>query len=116
MAAPLEGPGLAREYYRAIDAGDYDALADVLAPEFVQYRPDRTIRGREQFVAFMRNDRPDHETVHAVSAIYSTTSASDRGVAVEGQLLRASGEAWFGFVDVFDIDGGRFVALRTYTD
>lgn len=115
MDAHLEGPALARAYYRAIDGEDYEALADLLAPEFVHRRPDRTLRGREEFVSFMRDERPEQETVHEVAAIYASIEAEERNVAVEGELLHANGEPWFGFVDVFEVDGDRFVELRTYS-
>lgn len=59
-----------RSYYDAIDAGDYDALASLLCPDFVQRRPDRTLRGREAFVSFMRDDRPRTDTIHVVDGVY----------------------------------------------
>jgi len=101
----------AREYYRAIDEGDYDALADLLAPGFVHDRPDRTLDGRERFVRFMRQERPETDTTHEVDAVYR----NDAGVAVEGRLLRADGSEWFGFVDVFRVADGRLTGLTTYT-
>jgi len=107
---------LVREYYRAIDDGDYDALEAVLAPEFVQHRPDRELSGRERFVTFMRDERPETDTTHVVDATFTR----EGGVAAEGRLLRADGSEWFGFVDVFgvgnDSGGGRLTSLRTYTD
>ncbi|MFB6172081.1 MAG: nuclear transport factor 2 family protein [Haloarculaceae archaeon] len=103
---------LARAYYRAIDDGDYDALADLLVPEFAQERPDRTLAGRERFVSFMREERPDPDTTHAVDAVF----VRGGGVAVEGRLLRADGTEWFGFVDVFEVKRGAIAGLRTYTD
>jgi len=104
---------LAREYYRAIDAGDYDALAAVLHPEFVQERGDRTLEGREAFVRFMREERPVTDTTHDVDAVYKGPG----GVAVRGRLLRDDGSTWFGFCDVFDVDvgTGRLTGLRTFT-
>lgn len=101
----------ARVYYRAIDVGDYEALADVLAPDFHHERGDRTIEGREAFVRFMREERPETDTTHEVDAVFVCAN----GVAVEGRLLRADGSLWFGFVDVFDADDGELTALRTYT-
>jgi len=106
-----ESGALAREYYRAIDDGAYDALASVLHPEFVQERSDRTLAGREAFVRFMREDRPETDTVHEVDAVYEGPG----GVAVRGRLLRNDGSEWFGFCDVFDVDGGRLTRLRTFT-
>lgn len=60
----------ARAYYRALDEGDYEALADLLAPGFVQERPDLTLEGRERFVRFVREERPRRDTSHAVDAVY----------------------------------------------
>jgi ketosteroid isomerase-like protein len=113
----MDAETAAREYYRTIDAGEYDALAALLSPGFVHHRPDREIEGRETFVRFMHEERPDADTTHAVEAVYAESAgdARDTDVAVRGRLLRADGEAWFGFVDVFAVEDGRFVGLRTYT-
>jgi ketosteroid isomerase-like protein len=62
-------------YYDALDAGDYDALRGLLAPEFVQRRPDRSFESREAFVRFMRDDRPQTDTAHAVDAVYVEAGA-----------------------------------------
>ena len=101
---------LARAYYDALDAGEYERLASLLAPDFVQRRPDRTFEGRERFVAFMRDERPNTDTTHAVDRVY----AAGPGVAVRGRLLDADGEELFAFVDVFDSDGETLTALETY--
>ncbi len=101
----------ARAYYRAIDDGDYEALRDVLAEGFTQERGDRTIEGREAFVRFMREERPETDTTHAVDAVLGDGDL----VAVEGRLLRADGSRWFGFVDVFEVADGELAALRTCT-
>ncbi|MFC7070434.1 nuclear transport factor 2 family protein [Halobaculum lipolyticum] len=135
-----------RAYYRAIDDGEYDDLAALLAPGFVHDRPDRTLSGRASFVRFMREERPRTDTEHAVDAVYrrsrddadgagedasdgdaSDADASDADaaeVAVRGRLLDAAdGTALFGFVDVFRVgesagtDGRTgVVRLTTYTD
>ncbi|WP_336135019.1 nuclear transport factor 2 family protein [Natronomonas amylolytica] len=110
----MDGPALAREYYRAIDDGDYEALRDALAAEFVHRRPDMTIEGREEFVSFMRSDRPDTETEHVLDAVYGT--ANDNRVAAEGRLLRADGGVWFRFVDTFELGERGIRGIRTYTD
>ena len=111
----MNGPDAAREYYRAIDEGDYAALSDLIADGFVHGRPDRTIEGREEFVAFMRSGRPETDTEHVLEAIYEAT-AGDR-VAAEGRLVAPDGTEWFGFVDVFVVDDDDGITrLRTYTD
>ncbi|MFC6989649.1 nuclear transport factor 2 family protein [Haloplanus sp. GCM10025708] len=98
-------------YYEALDSGAYDRLADLLAPDFVQHRPDRTLDGRERFVAFMRDDRPVTDTTHAVDAVYEGNTE----VAVRGRLRDADGETLVSFVDVFGFEGGRVATLWTYT-
>jgi len=108
---PTDDPArLVRAYYDALDTGDYDRLATLLAPEFVQQRPDRTFEGRGRFVAFMRDERPMTDTSHAVDAVYP----DGPGVAVHGRLLDADGDEVFAFVDVFSVADGRLTALETY--
>lgn len=102
---------LAREYYRAIDDHDYDALDDVLAPEFSHDRPDRTIDSRESFVRFMREERPETETSHEIADVFQ----NEHGVAVRGTLTRENGEEWFEFVDVFTVENAMLVSLKTYS-
>jgi len=112
---PERGPeSLARTYYESIDAGDYDRLGDLLAPDFAHVRGDRTIEGRDAFVRFMREERPDAETSHEVDVVYATTSSDS--VAVRGRLFRADGSVWFGFVDVFAVEEGRLARLTTYVN
>lgn len=122
----------ARAYYRALDEHDYGALSTLLAPGFVQERPDTTLEGRERFVRFMREERPQTETTHAVDAVY--VAGDDRpapdgpghaddaaageeieAVAVRGRLLGADGGPIAGFVDVFSIGPDGVVRLDTYT-
>jgi ketosteroid isomerase-like protein len=110
----MDGVTLVREYYRSIDEKEYATLTDVLAGGFVHRRPDRTVEGREEFVAFMRDDRPDRDTEHELGAIY-TERDGDR-IAAEGRLLRADGSEWFGFVDSFEVGSGGILEVRTYTD
>jgi ketosteroid isomerase-like protein len=93
---------LARAYYDAIDAGDYDRFESLLAPGVVHERPDRTIVDRETLVGFMRDDRPSKDTAHEVEAVYADESGEE--VAVRGRLLDADGAPMFAFVDVFDVE------------
>ena len=102
---------LARAYYEAIDADEYERLRGLLADDFRQERSDTTLDGADTFVQFMREERPEADTTHAVEAVYE----SDDGVAVEGVLRRADGSVWFRFVDVFRVEDGHIVFLRTYT-
>ncbi|SEH57049.1 MULTISPECIES: nuclear transport factor 2 family protein [Halopenitus] len=103
----------ARRYYEAIDEARYEDLRTLLDAEFVHDRPDRTLRGRDRFVEFMREDRPRTDTSHAIDDVY----ANGDDVAVHGRLLAASGEPLFAFVDVFETaeNGRGFASLRTYT-
>ena len=105
----MDAAGLAQAYYDAIDDGEYDALAALLAPEFEHVRPDRTLSGREAFVSFMRDDRPKTNTRHVVDAVYEGRD----GVAARGRLLDTDGEL-FAFVDVFEVAEGDIAGLRTY--
>ncbi|AXG05639.1 DUF4440 domain-containing protein [Haloplanus rubicundus] len=102
-----------RDYYDAIDAGDYDRLRDLLAPGFVQRRPDRTFDGRDRFVEFMREDRPRTDTEHVVEAVGVDSDVST--VFVEGRLRTADGDDLFGFVDVHRVGDAGIESLRTYT-
>ena len=118
---------VARASYEAIDDGAYAELSDLLAPGFRQVRGDRAIEGRDAFVRFMREGRPETDTTHAVDAVYrtddGTTARAEEGhaqgsdeVAVRGRLLRPDGAVWFGFVDVFEVVDGRLARLVTYTN
>ena len=113
-----------RSYYAALDGGDYAALREILAADFVQRRPDRSFEGREAFVAFVREERPLTDTSHAIDAVYASPPAEEADgksprsseFAVRGRLLDADGGERFGFVDVHRLSGGRIAELRTYTD
>ncbi len=109
----MDGVSLAREYYRSIDDDEYETLVRILGGGFVHRRPDRTIEGREEFVAFMRGGRPEQETTHVVESIYA---AEDGDIAAEGELFDSDGEPWFRFVDIFEIGPGGIESIRTYTD
>jgi ketosteroid isomerase-like protein len=109
----MDDTALAREYYRAIDDDDHAALSDVLAGGFVHERPDGTLEGREEFVAFMRSGRPETDTEHVLEAVYED---GEGRVAAEGRLLAPDGTEWFGFVDTFVVGDGGIGRLRTYTD
>ncbi|MDZ7700926.1 MAG: nuclear transport factor 2 family protein [Halobacteriales archaeon] len=60
---------LVRGHYRDLDAGDYEGLAARLAEEFRHVRGDMTLEGRDRFVRFMREERPETDTTHAVDAV-----------------------------------------------
>ena len=100
-------------YYEAIDAGDYEAFADLLAPGVVHDRPDRTIEGKETLVGFMRDDRPNKGTSHEILASFEKREGD--AVAVEGRLLDSNGNEMFCFVDAFSVEDGKIAEIRTYT-
>jgi ketosteroid isomerase-like protein len=112
MSEPPSAPvDQARAYYRALDEGDYDLLSALLTEGFVHDRPDRTIEGRERFVRFMREERPQTDTTHPVETVFEGAGA----VAVRGRLLDADGDCIVGFVDVFEFAGDRVDRIETYT-
>jgi ketosteroid isomerase-like protein len=106
-------PDAARAYYRALDGDDYELLVDLLAPGFVHDRPDQTIEGRDQFVQFMREERPLTDTSHPVDCVYRTQEESE--VAVRGRLLDPDGEVIVRFVDVFAFDDDGISRIDTFT-
>lgn len=110
---------LVRRYYDALDDHAYDALTDLLAPGFVQRRPDRRFEDRTAFVRFMREERPATDTSHEIVEVVvdRTTEAPTTGslVAVRGRLLDGDGALLFEFADHFEIKSGSIVRLETYT-
>jgi ketosteroid isomerase-like protein len=119
----MEPTTLVRQYYEAIDETEYETLASLLAPDFRQERPDRTFEGRDSFVDFMRDRRPETETIHEVRRVFESRDAVDStgvdggtaSVAVEGTVYHDTGEVFFSFVDVFDVSEDAISHLRTYT-
>ncbi|RQH01211.1 nuclear transport factor 2 family protein [Natrarchaeobius oligotrophus] len=99
-----------RRYYDALDDHDYDVLEEILAPGFVQRRPDRTFESRESFVRFMRDERPNPETTHELVAVVDGGDT----VAARGRLLD-SGRELFEFADFFELETGRITELETYS-
>lgn len=113
---------LVERYYDAIDDGDGEALASVLAPAFRHNRPDRTIEGRERFVTFMLQERPRMDTVHAIDTVFlpqdsdpDHESHEEEAVAVHGRLFGDDGEELFAFVDLFTVSEDGIQQLRTFT-
>lgn len=107
----MDADRIAREYYRALDTDSYAALTDLLAPGFVHVRPDRTFDGVDQFIRFMRDDRPITGTTHDISNMYYGAE----GVAAIGALTR-NDRTLMRFVDVFAINTDGITAIETYTD
>jgi len=103
-------------YYDAIDAGDYDRLRALLASEFVQRRPDRTLDGPDQFVRFMREERPRTDTEHVLDAVGDDGNDGETTVFAQGRLRGNDGTDMFGFVDVHRVGDDGIESLTTYTD
>ena len=102
---------LVRRYYEALDDGEYGDLELILAPGFIQHRPDRTFESRREFVAFMREGRPNTDTRHELRDL--EVSEEGERVVVRGRLFDADGEQLFEFVDRFSLEGGQVVHLET---
>lgn len=125
MTGHKTGEALAREYYRALDAGDYDGLSALLASSFTHDRPEMTLEGRDRFVDFMREERPNPDTTHPVDAVYAVDGGVSRAgeanddatgeLVVQGRLLDSDGGCIVGFVDVFAFSDGRISSIYTYT-
>lgn len=106
----MEPKALVRQYYDALDHHEYGVLEDVLAPEFVQRRPDRTFESRESFVRFMREDRPNPDTSHELEAVIVDGGwVATRGRVLDGERIL------FEFADFFDLEEGRITELETYS-
>lgn len=110
--AAVDMPAPVSQYYDAIDADEYAALASVLQPAFVHVRPDRTIRGRDAFVQFMRESRPRNDTEHRIDASYR---GNDGSVAIQGTLATETGESLFAFVDLIELTESQLRSVWTYT-
>ncbi|APW97494.1 DUF4440 domain-containing protein [Halobiforma lacisalsi AJ5] len=112
----MDPVALVRRYYDALDDHDYEALESVLAPEFVQRRPDRTFEDRASFVRFMREERPNPDTRHELCSVVANDEAA---VAARGRVLEAAGpgdaDELFEFADFFELEEGRIVRLETYS-
>ncbi|MFU8868780.1 nuclear transport factor 2 family protein [Natronococcus sp.] len=108
----MDPVALVERYYDALDTHEYDALEDLLAPEFVQRRPDRRFEGREAFVEFMREGRPNKRTRHDLE----DALADGGNVAVRGRVVdEESGSALFEFADFFEFGDERIARLETYS-
>ena len=108
----MDPVALVERYYDALDAHEYEALEDLLAPEFVQRRPDRRFEGREAFVEFMREGRPNEDTRHDLEDVL----VDGGDVAVRGRVVDdETGSALFAFADFFELGDERIVRLETYS-
>jgi len=102
---------IARTYYRALDDHDYETLRSILSPEFRQHRPDITLDGRDRFVTFMREERPQTDTSHPIDTVYENGGR----LAVEGRVLSSDRTQIAAFVDVLTFEHDQIERIRTYT-
>lgn len=109
----MNGEALVRAYYECLDSHDYERLAELLTEEFVHDRPEMTLSGRAEFVAFMRDDRPRTDTTHPIDTVYR--AANGTGLAAKGRLV-GDEEMITGFVDLFVLADGRIDRIETYVD
>jgi len=107
----MDHSSLVDEYYRCLDAHEYNTLQSVLHPEFVQHRPDRSFESRQAFIEFMRTGRPDTDTTHEVDTVLASTAS----LAAYGRLLDADGTELIEFIDVFRFDDDRILAVETFS-
>lgn len=111
---------LVYRYYDALDEHAYGVLEELLAPTFVQRRPDRTFEDRAAFLQFMREERPLSATTHEMDDVFAGRAdredASSPVVAARGRLLDGEDSPVIEFADHFEIDHetGRIVRLETY--
>jgi ketosteroid isomerase-like protein len=106
------------EYYDAIDEEDFEKLTDLIDPEVVHYRPGGTLEGREEFIEFMRDERPMEETTHKVDGFYGTGPkvADETESAAVGRVMNDEDEeTLFDFLDLFVFEGNAIKKIRTYT-
>ncbi|WP_416840192.1 nuclear transport factor 2 family protein [Haloferax sp. DFSO52] len=103
---------LARLYYTALDEHGYDTLRDILDPDFVQHRGEMTLDGREEFVSFMRDDRPQKDTTHVIDRYIQSKSEDE--IVVRGHLEDSTGDELFVFLDRFRTREGQISELKTF--
>ena len=102
---------LVADYYRCLDDHEYETLASLLHPDFVQHRPDRSFDGREAFVEFMETGRPNTDTTHRVDTLLESPAS----LAAYGRLFDTEGSELFEFIDVFRFDNGQIRAVDTFS-
>ncbi|ELZ79492.1 hypothetical protein C455_07907 [Haloferax larsenii JCM 13917] len=104
---------LARLYYTALDDHGYDTLQELLCPTFVHDREDMTLDGRDEFVSFMRDGRPQTDTTHVIDQYIQSKHGDE--IVVRGHLEDSTGDELFVFLDRFRARDGKLAELKTFT-
>lgn len=105
-------------YYTSLDTKDFDIVRSLLADEFTQYRSDRTFENPEQFLSFMANDRPQPDTTHEITALFTPAESDPAAdlVAARGTVWSNTGDRIFDFVDIATLTvDSKIRRLETYT-
>lgn len=105
----------ARRYYELVDAGEYEALAALFAPDVVYERPGQAnLEGRDALRRFYEEERPLSEGSHEV---HTVVADGDR-VAVRGSFsgLQDGDRVEFGFADFHEFEDGLIARRYTFTD
>jgi len=104
-----------REYYELVDAGAYDDLVALFAPDVTYERPGQAaIEGRQRLRQFYEVERPLSEGSHEVHSVVET----DDTVAVRGSFsgLQDGERVAFAFADFHEFEDGLIARRYTFTD
>ncbi len=108
-----KNPGKRRavdQYYRCLDEHCYDTLRKLLSEKFTQRRPDRSFGNPDEFIGFMRGDRPVMDTRHRIESV----EIHDDQITASGRLEGPGGKILFRFEDRFEFDDqGKILQLTT---
>ncbi len=106
---------IVKTYYNSLDNHRYETLKEILDPEFIHFRPDRTIKTRKSFISFMEDERPDKNTKHKINKIYT----KKQEIATRGQLQKNKNKKLFEFIDIFTFtqkNKTKIKQIKTYTE
>lgn len=105
-----------REYYKCIDAEDYESVFALFADDVTYERPGQSnLSGMAEFREFYLEDRPLEDGTHEVHDVV----ADGDTVAVRGEFTGTQDgeQVSFGFTDFHRFDADGQIAERwTYTD
>ncbi|SDM14630.1 nuclear transport factor 2 family protein [Nonomuraea jiangxiensis] len=99
----------ARLSYAYLNDGNLDAYASLFEHDAVWYRPDTTVRGREELVRFQEKRAGRFSVTEVIS------EGSGEHVVVLGRTTEPAFGAQVGVAEVFTVSGrGLFTSLRTF--